>query len=141
MREGEGVREDQDRGCLCGAIRFEADGVPARPHTCSCRTCQQHSGAPTVCWVEYFRDKVRWTGPGGAPTLFRSSEGSSRAFCPACGSTIGAVDDAPVVALVTGSFDRPGAAALKPVFHSYRSRRPRWWSVGVTGAGDPAENA
>lgn len=88
--------------------------------------CQKHSGAPTVAWVEYVRDAVEWTGPGGSAATYRSSEISSRAFCPLCGSTIGAIDDDPVVALVTGAFDKPDAAALRPVKHSFRSGKPRW---------------
>ncbi|MEM7598932.1 MAG: GFA family protein [Pseudomonadota bacterium] len=116
-------------GCLCGDIRFEAAGPAEFPHTCSCTMCQRHSGALTVAWVEFPKDAVTWTGPGGAPTLYRSSEKSSRAFCPKCGSTIGAVDDAPVVALVLGIFDKPGAASLRPTSHSYRSKRPKWWHV------------
>ena len=118
-------------GCLCGQIRFAAEGPPGAPHTCSCRQCRRHSGAPTLAWVEFPAAAVRWTGPGGAPRLWRSSDRSSRAFCPDCGSTLGAVDDAPVIALVVGAFDRAGAAALKPAFHSHRSARPRWWHVEI----------
>lgn len=123
------MAQDHEGGCLCGNIRFIASGTPGRPHTCSCRMCQRHSGAPTLAWVEFPREAVRWTGPGGTPALWRSSEGSSRAFCPVCGSTLGAVDDAPVVALLVGSFDRPNRQALRPTAHSYRSARPRWWHV------------
>ena len=94
--------------------------------------CRRHSGALTVCWVEFPAGVVRWTGPGGAPATYRSSPGSSRAFSARCGSTLGAIDDAPVVALVLGAFDRPGIAALKPLSHSFRSGRPRWWCVEIT---------
>jgi hypothetical protein len=116
-------------GCLCGAIRFRAQGVPGKPHTCSCETCRRHSGALTVVWVEYPADAVAWVGPGGRPSAWRSSPWSSRAFCPACGTTLGALDDAPTVALVTGAFDKPHLRELAPTDHSYRSRRPRWWHV------------
>ena len=45
-------------------------------------------------------------GPaGGAPAVYRSSDYSSRAFCPHCGSSLGAIDDAPTVALLIGAFD------------------------------------
>lgn len=118
-------------GCLCGAIRFEATGLPLKPHTCSCRMCQRHSGALTLSWVEYPKDSVAWTGPGGTPSVWRSSGYSSRAFCPACGSTIGAIDENPVIALATGVFDKPAAVALKPTAHSYVSGRPRWWRVSA----------
>lgn len=120
-------------GCLCGDIRFEAVGPAEFPHTCSCTMCQRHSGALTVAWVEFPRDSVRWTGPGGEPALWRSSDKSSRAFCPVCGSTIGAVDDAPVIALVLGIFDKPGLVSLRPTSHSYRSKRPKWWHVSTDG--------
>lgn len=120
-------------GCLCGQIRFVAIGDPEFPHTCSCSQCRKHSGALTLGWVEFPADAVAWTGPGGAPATFRSSAGSSRAFCPTCGSTLGAIDDAPVIALVVGAFDKPGAKALKPQSHSHRATRPCWWHVDVSG--------
>ncbi len=113
-------------GCLCGKIRFEAEGPPHKPHTCSCKMCQRHSGAVTLHWVEFPADKLRWTGPGGKPSTWRSSDHSSRSFCSACGSTIGAIDDKPVVALVLGSFDSTNRRELAPDFHSYAGLRPKW---------------
>ena len=114
-------------GCLCGLIRFTAAGVPDDPHTCSCHMCQKHSGAPTLAWVSYPKTSVQWNGPGGAPTLWRSSDISQRAFCPRCGSTLGAVDDGPTIGLVSGCFDRPNLKVLAPIKHSYTSSRPKWW--------------
>ncbi|MFO1035753.1 MAG: GFA family protein [Geminicoccaceae bacterium] len=116
-------------GCLCGSIRFEATGPALKPHTCSCRMCQRHSGALTTAWVEFPKDAVKWTGFGGTPALYRSSDITSRAFCPTCGSTLGAIDEAPTVGLLLGVFDKPGSAELMPTGHSYRSGRPRWWHV------------
>ncbi|QYZ70669.1 GFA family protein [Neotabrizicola shimadae] len=118
-------------GCLCGHIRFRTTGEPGFPHTCSCRMCQRHTGALTAAWVEFPADAVTWTGPGGAPAVYRSSDRSSRAFCPRCGSSLGAVDDAPVIALLTGCFDKPQLKALKPASHSNRNARPRWWHPEV----------
>ncbi|GFE48992.1 hypothetical protein So717_07450 [Roseobacter cerasinus] len=118
-------------GCLCGAIRFVATGPIPRPHTCSCRMCQRHSGALTAVWVELPADRVRWTGPGGAPATYRSSEASSRAFCPACGSSLGAMDDHPVVALLLGAFDKGHYKEFAPGAHSYVTPRPKWWKVHI----------
>jgi hypothetical protein len=118
-------------GCLCGAIRFRATGPALAPHTCSCRLCQRHSGALTVAWVEFPRDKLEWTGPGGAPATWRSSSRSARAFCPTCGSSLGAIDDAPVVALALGAFDTAGRKELAPASHAYVTPRPRWWHVTI----------
>ncbi|MEO0766288.1 MAG: GFA family protein [Pseudomonadota bacterium] len=116
-------------GCLCGHIRFEAKGLPEAPHTCACGMCRRHSGAPLVAWVEYPRDAVSWVGPRGQPSTWRSSPGSARAFCPICGSTLGAIDDAPVIALVTGVFDDPNAEVLAPKAHSFAGSRPPWVKV------------
>jgi hypothetical protein len=118
-------------GCLCGAIRFVASGPVGWPHTCSCKMCQRHSGALTLSWVEFPRDAVAWTGPEGAPQVWRSSAKSSRAFCATCGSTLGAIDDAPTIALLLGSFDAPNRKELAPVGHSYISTRPKWWHVVI----------
>jgi hypothetical protein len=108
-------------GCLCGQVRFSAVGPSLNPHNCSCRMCQRHSGALTVSWVEFPREAVTWTGEAGPPSTFRSSDYSSRAFCSNCGSTLGAIDDKPVVALVLGVFDKPKSKALMPIAHAFRS--------------------
>lgn len=125
------MAKSYEGGCLCGSIRFVAEGPPLRPHTCSCKMCQRHTGSLTATWVEFPRDKVAWTGPGGRPATWRSSEFSSRAFCPACGSSLGAIDDKPVVALLVGAFDANNRKDLKPDYHSYRGGRPRWWRVEI----------
>ena len=116
-------------GCLCGAVRFEATGPAEKPHTCSCRFCQRHTGAPTAAWVEFPAGRIAWTGAAGRPSIWRSSDYSSRAFCPACGSSIGAIDDEPVVALLVGSFDDPTDPAFMPEYHSFEDCRPGWIKV------------
>jgi hypothetical protein len=118
-------------GCLCGHIRFTAKAPALKPHTCSCKMCQRHSGSLTLAWVEFARDNVTWTGPGGKPSVWRSSDYSSRAFCPICGSTIGAIDDNPVVALTLGVFDSPNRKELAPASHSFTAPRPKWWRVDI----------
>jgi hypothetical protein len=118
-------------GCLCGHIRFEAKGEALKPHTCSCTMCQKHTGALTAAWVEFARDDVTWTGAGGEPAKYRSSNWSSRAFCPKCGSSIGAIDEKPVIALLLGAFDKPKAKALAPKYHSYVTPRPKWWHIEI----------
>lgn len=116
-------------GCLCGSIRFEAKAPALKPHACSCRMCQRHSGALTTVWVEFPKDSVSWTG--GDPSLYRSSDYSSRAFCPTCGGSLGAIDDEPVVALMVASFDNPNHKEFIPESHSFKSNCPKWWNVDV----------
>ncbi|MFN6170161.1 MAG: GFA family protein [Burkholderiales bacterium] len=116
-------------GCLCGNIRFVATAPVSKPHTCSCKMCQRHTGALTVAWVEFTRASVEWIGPGGAPTTWRSSDWSSRAFCSVCGSSIGAIDDNPTIALLLGAFDSANRKELASTSHSYVGPRPKWWHV------------
>lgn len=93
--------------------------------------CQRHSGALKLVWVQSPRDWVEWIGLKGVPATWRSSEKSNRAFCPTCGSTLGAIDDAPTIALVLGMFDAPNRKELAPISHSYTSPRPTWWPVTI----------
>jgi hypothetical protein len=58
--------------------------------------------------------------------VWRSSDYSSRSFCPSCGSTLGAIDDKPVVALVLGSFDSNNRKELAPAYHSFAAKKPKW---------------
>ena len=114
-----------------GNIRFRATGPAGWPHTCSCKMCQRHSGALTVAWVEFPRDRVTWTGPGGAPATWRSSERSSRAFCPTCGSTLGRSTMRRWWRWSWAAFDATNRKALAPEGHSYVSGRPKWWHVVI----------
>ncbi|KZN46641.1 GFA family protein [Pseudoalteromonas luteoviolacea] len=125
------MAREYNGGCLCGNIRFVATGEARNPHTCSCKMCQRHSGSLTQVWVEFDKKDVNWVGPGGIPKTWRSSDYSSRSFCDVCGSTLGAIDDDPVIALVLGTFDSPNRVALRPTSHSYVSKKPKWWHVNA----------
>ncbi|WP_342778711.1 GFA family protein [Phreatobacter stygius] len=81
--------------------------------------------------MEFPKEAVEWIGEGGMPTLYRSSNGSSRSFCPRCGSTLGAIDDHPTVALVTGSFDAKDISEFRPVFHAFEDSCPNWWKIDI----------
>jgi hypothetical protein len=118
-------------GCLCGNIRFKATGPALKPHTCSCKMCQRHSGALTLTWVEFPENSVTWNGPGGKPSVYKSSKWSNRAFCSKCGSSLGAIDNAPTVALILGVFDSANRKELAPTVHSYVGGRPKWWHVDI----------
>ena len=113
-------------GCLCGHITFTAAN-PGASHSCSCDLCQKHTGAQSVIWLEFDADDVQWTGEGGKPATWRSSEASSRAFCPRCGSSLGAIDDGPVIALLSGVFDQNQDARFAPACHSFEDMKPQWW--------------
>lgn len=77
-------------GCLCGAVRYEANEAPSWVGHCHCRMCQKGTGGPSAIFAGFHgaqKDALKFTK--GAPTYYRSSEWYERGFCSNCGSPIG----------------------------------------------------
>ena len=93
-------------GCLCGAIRYEASGVPSLSAICHCRMCQRASGAPYMGLLFMPSDNVRVTK--GGPHIYQSSPTSNRHFCGHCGSPLFFERHTrSLTALMVGSLDDP----------------------------------
>lgn len=115
-------------GCLCGSIRYTTSGEPTFPHYCSCKMCQQWSGAPVVAWVDFPRDSLTWDGPGGEPAVYQSSELTQRGFCPTCGGTLFARDDgADTICMTVATLDNPDS--IVPESQSFPDAAPAWLNV------------
>ncbi|MGK6324174.1 GFA family protein [Sphingomonas sp. DT-51] len=98
-------------GCHCGAIRYEASGVPEHHALCHCTDCRGWSGAPLVGWIAFREDQVTVTGE---PATYRSSEHGERQFCPLCGTGLfyrNAVALPGIVDIQSGTLDDPAAQA------------------------------
>ena len=115
--------------CLCGAIRYEARGAPARVNHCHCVQCQRQSGAALVTWATWPRAAVRMLQ--GEPADFESSPGVKRSFCQRCGSTLfwrrvrdrGGAREPEEIDIAAGTLDN--ADKLAPSEHIFvKSRRP-----------------
>jgi hypothetical protein len=76
-------------GCLCGAVRYTADGDPTNATVCHCRDCQKFTGSVFVTLVRVDKETMNIEG---ALKTFSSIGGSGnpilRHFCPECGSSI-----------------------------------------------------
>lgn len=92
-------------GCLCGNIRFEAEGEPSSVSTCHCRTCQKAAGGDSVAWVEFPVGAVKWLGGTGA--VYNSSTSVERTFCPDCGTSLTYQNGAHSIDLTLACFDNP----------------------------------
>jgi hypothetical protein len=114
-------------GCLCGAVRYRAEGPPAHVNHCHCRMCRLGSGSPVVTWVTFARDKLEWTK--GAPTIRRSSDIAVRGFCSACGTPLLWQGDADAghIDITAGSLDKPEAIA--PQDHLWTESAVPWLNV------------
>lgn len=118
-------------GCLCGAVRFRAEGRPRWIGWCHCRSCRRHSGAPVSVFVAFAHADVE--PMRGEITRYPSSAGTRRGFCAACGSTLTCEGAArpDEVHIHVGAFDR--AAELAPTFHIYPQERLPWLRLPEPG--------
>ena len=71
-------------GCLCGAVRYEANQPLYDAHYCHCRACQKASGAPVIAGAFLSREAFRFTK--GKAKLYHSSPVAERGFCATCGT-------------------------------------------------------
>lgn len=114
-------------GCLCGAVRFEARGVPRDLCFCHCASCRRACGAPLVPWATFARAELTITR--GALAQYRSSAAVLRGFCAACGSSLTYLNEARAedIDLVLASLDDPGA--LAPTMHMWVKDKLPWVSI------------
>lgn len=93
--------------CLCGAVRYRAEG-PLRPViACHCRQCRKTSGHFVAATSALRKDVVI----EGALRWYSSSAEARRGFCPICGSSLfwdGAGDR---LSIHAGSIDGPSGLA------------------------------
>ena len=110
-------------GCLCGAIRYRADGPLLYATHCHCTLCRRASGAPLVSWATFSADGFHIIQ--GEPTCYASSPVARRRFCPACGTqlTFQRRDHRQEMDVTIASLDLP--EQVVPTSHSWvRSRLP-----------------
>ena len=111
-------------GCFCGAIRYEAGGIPFHQTNCHCSICRRTTGAPFVAWFSVPRSEFRLIQ--GMPAQFRSSPKGMRSFCPRCGTqlTFEHDDASNEIDVTTCSLDAPDQ--LPPKDHTRTSSKLAW---------------
>jgi hypothetical protein len=115
-------------GCSCGAVRYQADGIPFHQTLCHCPDCRRAAGAPAVAWFSVRADGLRWTR--GTPARHRSSASVERGFCSRCGTQLTYRNDGfpDEIDVTTCSLDDPEAAP--PHDHTFAARRLHWLQPG-----------
>jgi hypothetical protein len=110
-------------GCLCGAVRYEATGIPYDITHCHCEDCRRSSGAAFVTWACFRRENFRFTSEKPRELNWA---GRVRSFCPHCGTplTFHAAPDADEVGVTVGSFDHP--ASVTPADHTWTEDQLPW---------------
>ena len=110
-------------GCMCGAVRFQADGQASWIAFCHCASCRRSSGGILNAAAGFPKSAVQFVGH---PSAYESSPGVKRLFCASCGTSLAYQSElwAEDIHLFVGSFDDP--VALKPEFHIFAEERLDW---------------
>ena len=111
-------------GCLCGAVRYEAE-TDGRFSICYCKMCQRwSSGVYMGAWT----NGVRFTEGEDVLTRVRTSDWASRAFCSKCGSNVYYKADAMENPSVTlGSLD--DTSGMAPRIQFFIDKKPEGFSI------------
>ncbi len=114
-------------GCLCGALRYEAEGEPMNSGHCYCADCRKASGSGFIPFMGFRSSAVRFTGQSRTFTSKAASGGDAvRNYCPICGSLVfgGRVGQDSSHTIYAGSLDEP--SAFRPTIAIFTRDRPDW---------------
>src|SRR5271166_4023998 len=76
-------------GCLCGALRYEADGDPSLAGYCCCADCRKASGSGFIPFMGFPSSAVRFSGQTRQFVSKAVRGGNAvRNFCPVCGCLV-----------------------------------------------------
>ena len=76
-------------GCLCGALRYEAEGDPLYMGHCYCADCRKASGSGFIPFMAFRSSAVRFSGQSRTFTTKAARGGDAvRNFCPVCCSLV-----------------------------------------------------
>jgi len=102
-------------GCLCGAVRLTASGVPDRVGICHCLDCRKHHGALFFAAAIFPEDAINIEGETG--------DYAGRHFCPRCGSSVFS-HHGDEIEVHLGILDSPDQ--LTPTYECWTVRRESW---------------
>jgi hypothetical protein len=114
-------------GCLCGALRYEANAAPLFAGHCYCVDCRKASGSGFVPFMGFASSAVRFSGPS-RQFISKAVHGGDavRNFCPTCGGLVfgGVVGESDSFTIYAGSLDEP--ASFHPTIAIFASSRVAW---------------
>jgi len=122
--------ESHSGGCLCGAIRFEANDRPLWVSHCHCRSCRRQTGSAIATFVGFTKEQFRYTS--GNPVTFESSPKVWRSFCGKCGSalTYEAAWDPDNIHVYLCALDDPDGFPAQ--LHVFYSEKVSWFETADT---------
>jgi hypothetical protein len=119
-------------GCLCGAVRYEAEVFLKSGYYCHCHICQKSSGQPAEITVPIKPGSLTFVK--AQPKYYLSSDYGKRGFCAKCGSRLVWKATDPINDWLTnvtvGSLD--DSAQARPSSHIYVDTQLSWYQVEET---------
>ncbi|MBK6286731.1 MAG: GFA family protein [Gammaproteobacteria bacterium] len=112
--------------CLCGQLRFRAEGDPRWVAYCHCASCRRHTASPVACFVNFRLEQLRFSGERAQ---FVSSPGVTRSHCASCGTPIAYQTErrAGEIDLYLNAFARP--ESFMPQAHVFCDERLPWFDT------------
>ncbi len=114
-------------GCLCGALRYEAEGEPLYTGHCYCTDCQKASGSGFIPFMGFASGAVRFHGQSRQFVSKAANGGdATRNFCSVCGSLVfgGVVGESNSFTIYVGSLD--DKSLFHPKIAIFARSRPDW---------------
>jgi hypothetical protein len=109
-------------GCLCGAVRFKAEGEPLNVRICHCRNCQKAMGSPYFARALFPQTALTVEG---ATSRYATSPRVERVFCSKCGTRLFSWrTDGTAAGVAIATFDDPNTFA--PTEHIFVSTKVDW---------------
>ena len=112
--------------CLCGAVRFEYDGAPARMLNCHCSRCRRAMSAAYATMVMVPHQAFRWLSGKEQVVNYKMPEAKVKgtAFCRTCGSQVARRRDQTHMQIPAGCLDDdPG---MSPTLNIYAASKAAW---------------
>lgn len=114
--------------CLCGDVTWEAEGPFELMSHCHCGRCRKGHGTAFSTSVGASARGFRVTrGPERVASSPTSDTGSSRSFCPRCGSIVPDTPAGERVFLNAGSLD--GDLGVRPLAHIFVGSKAPWYEI------------
>ena len=115
--------------CLCGAVRWRAEGKHDTVTHCHCSMCRKAHAAPFASYTGVPAERFEWLAGEDAIARHESSPGSERAFCRICGSvTPWSFGDAHM-GIPAGAVEA-GAGELEVSAHIFVASKASWHLIG-----------
>jgi hypothetical protein len=112
----------REGGCLCGAVRFKAEGEPLNVRICHCRNCQKAMGSPYFARALFPQSALTVEGE---TSRYATSARIERVFCTRCGTRLFSWrTDGTAAGVALAAFDDRNA--FQPTEHIWVSAKMDW---------------